>query len=133
MKISKRSIASSDSIENSKSAILSADAFDDDSVEDFDADPALVEDDNSIVDSIDELSDNIEDLQDQVDDIQEDRVDIEVDNNIADHYIAECSACHGIFISAVVESDQQVDKIYGICPLCDSESEQYLRWVIKSV
>lgn len=58
---------------------------------------------------------------------------IENDNNIAGHYIAECDRCHGIFISALMESDQEVEFISGICPLCEKESDQYIKWVIKSV
>lgn len=87
--------------------------------------------DDNVEDTIDEVADNIEDLQDTVDEIQEDDVDIEVENNIEDHYIAECDKCHGIFISAVIESDQVIDHISGVCPLCQKESEQYLYWVIK--
>lgn len=59
--------------------------------------------------------------------------DIEADNNIAGHYIAECSRCHGVFISALIESDQQVEYLSGICPLCEKESDQYIKWVIKPV
>ncbi len=59
--------------------------------------------------------------------------DIETDNNIEGHYIAECDRCHGIFISALVESDQQVEYISGICPLCEKESDQYIKWIIKPV
>ena len=70
-------------------------------------------------------------MQDSIDNMDEDDVDIEVDNNISNHYIAECERCHGVFISAVVESDQEISKISGICPLCDHETEQYLKWIIK--
>lgn len=90
-------------------------------------------DEDELDDTLDDMADNIEDMQDALDEIDEDDPDIEVDNNIADHYIAECDRCHGVFISAVIESDQQVDKISGICPLCDKESDQYLKWVVKSV
>lgn len=76
---------------------------------------------------------DIVDDVDNIDDIEEDNVDIETDNNIANHYIAECDNCHGVFISAVPESDQQVEKISGICPLCDKDSDQYLKWIIRSV
>lgn len=58
---------------------------------------------------------------------------IETDNNIAGHYIVECDRCHGVFISALVESDQVVDHISGICPLCEKESDQYIKWVVKPV
>lgn len=89
--------------------------------------------DDTIIDSIDNLSDSIEDLQNQVDDMQEDPINIEIDNNIDNHYIAECDHCHGIFISAVIYSGQDVNKISGICPLCDTESDQYLKWIIRDV
>lgn len=59
--------------------------------------------------------------------------DIQTDNNIENHYIVECDRCHGIFISALVESDQVVDHITGICPLCEKESDQYIKWVVKPV
>lgn len=98
---------------------------------------AADEDDEMIADSfedtLDDIADSVEDIQDQVDDIQEDDIHIELDNNIEDHYIAECERCQGIFISAVIESDQEIEKISGICPLCEKETDQYLRWVIKSV
>lgn len=90
-------------------------------------------DEYDVVDTIDDLSDSIEDMQDAIDDVEEDDVDIELDNNIANHFIAECDSCHGVFISALAESDQEVEKITGICPLCDKETDQYLKWVIKSV
>ena len=86
-----------------------------------------------IGDTIDDISDNIDDIQDTIDDIEEDDVDIEIDNNIVNHYIAECDKCHGIFISALVESDQEVEKISGTCPLCDKETDQYLKCIIKDV
>lgn len=86
---------------------------------------------DDIADAVDDLADTAEDLQDSVTDIEEDDDSIEVDNNIANHYIAECDRCHGIFISAVVVSDQEVESVSGICPLCGKESEQLLKWVIK--
>lgn len=89
--------------------------------------------DDTINDNIDQLSDTIDDLQDAVEDIDESDVDIELDNNIDGHYVAECDNCHGVFISAMLESDQHVEKISGTCPLCNKETDQYLKWVIKSV
>ena len=65
--------------------------------------------------------------------VEEDDVDIEMDNNIANHYIAECDSCHGIFVSALIQSDQEVESITGICPLCDKDTTQYLYWIIKNV
>ena len=90
-------------------------------------------DEDSFSDSLDDLSDQVEDIQDKVDDIPEDDVNIDTDNNISNHYIAECDTCHGIFISAMIESDQKVDKISGVCPLCEKETDQYLRWIVKDV
>lgn len=88
---------------------------------------------DGIMDAIDDVADNVEDLQDTIDDVEEDDVEIAINNNIADHYIAECDMCHGIFISAVVESDQLIDHVSGTCPLCGKDSDQYLKWVIRSV
>ncbi len=102
--------------------------------EEEDSDDPLFEiSDDSIEDNIDELSDQVEDLQDSIDEIRVEDPNIDIDNNINNHFIAECETCHGIFISAVVESDQPIESITGICPLCDRETTQYLRWVVKSV
>ena len=98
--------------------------------------PGVIDENDSneaISDNIEDLSDSVEDLQDQVEDVQEDEISIEMDNNITDHYIAECDRCHGIFISAVIKSDQKIDKVTGVCPICDKESDQFLKWYIKSV
>lgn len=105
-------------------AILAAEDEDDVFIDNTDGD--------GLSDQLDDISDRVEDIQDQVDEIDEDTVDIETDNNIENHYIAECDKCHGIFISAVLESDQEVEKVSGICPLCESESDQYLKWVVKA-
>lgn len=86
---------------------------------------------DDIRETIDDLADSVSDVQDTVEEVSEDDVDIEVDNNIAGHFIAECDRCHGIFISAMVETDQEVKSVTGICPLCDKESEQMLKWVIN--
>lgn len=59
--------------------------------------------------------------------------DIATDNNIENHYIVECDRCHGIFISALLESDQVVEHVTGVCPLCEKESDQFIKWVIKPV
>ena len=87
--------------------------------------------DDMFSDTVDDLSDTVDDIQDTLDDIDEDDVDIELNNNIAEHFIAECDSCHGVFISAMVNSDQDVTSINGVCPLCDKETEQLLKWVIK--
>ena len=65
--------------------------------------------------------------------MKEDDSNIETDNNIANHYIAECDKCGGIFISSISLSDQPITSISGICPLCEEETEQFLKWVIKPV
>lgn len=83
-------------------------------------------------DALDDVQDQVEDIQDQVDEVDEDEIDIEVNNNIEDHYVAECDRCHQVFISAVVESDQDVESISGVCPLCGKESEQFLKWIIRA-
>ena len=86
--------------------------------------------DSGLSNQLDNMQDQIEDIQDSVDDIAEDSVNIDLENNIAGHYIAECERCKGIFISAVVESDQKIESVSGICPLCDEETTQWLRWKI---
>lgn len=62
---------------------------------------------------------------------QQDGSTIDIDNNIVNHLIAECQNCHGIFISAMVASDQMVESINGVCPLCNKDTEQFLQWIIK--
>ena len=64
-------------------------------------------------------------------DLQQDSSTIEVENNITNHLIAECQNCHGIFISAMIASDQLIDSINGVCPLCNKDTEQSLLWIIK--
>lgn len=92
------------------------------------------EGEDSLADSIDSISDKVDDMQDTIDDAEvEDDIDIDIENNIDNHYIAECERCHGIFISSVVESDQQLEKIHGTCPLCDRDTDQYLKWTVKKV
>ncbi len=121
-----------------KKAIMAADAFDD---MDFGAFGGEDEDpmggggmpDDSIDDKLDEMADDIDDIQDDIDEIQEDDTDIDKDNNISNHFIAECEKCHGVFISAITESDQIIDKISGICPLCEEETDQYLKWIIRDI
>lgn len=87
--------------------------------------------DDELMGQLDTIQDQVEDIQDQVDDIEQDDVDIDIDNNIVNHLIAECDSCKGIFISAMIASDQEVDSINGICPLCQKETSQTLRWIIK--
>lgn len=71
------------------------------------------------------------DIEYDEDDIQKDSVEIDIDNNIAGHYIAQCDSCKNVFISAVTLSDQVVDSIHGMCPICNEESDQLLKWVIQ--
>ena len=111
-----------------KRRVVAADEdFDD--VDEFDMDDS--DDADGLMDAVDDVADQVEDIQDTVEDEAEDAVSIEVNNNISDHYIAECDKCHGVFISAVIESEQQIDHVSGICPLCNKESDQYLKWIIK--
>lgn len=91
------------------------------------------EDEDAISDTIDDVQDTLEDVQDTLEDVNEDDPNIETENNIDGHYIAECEKCHGIFISAIVESDQEMTSIHGTCPLCDKETEQYLKWIVRKV
>lgn len=91
--------------------------------------------DDSFSDQLDDVADTVEDIQDTVsdDDHQEDSINIDVENNISGHYIAECSKCKNIFLSATVLSDQEVECVTGICPVCREESDQYLKWVAMPV
>ena len=84
-------------------------------------------------DTIDTIADAVEDLQDSVDEVKQDDESIEVENNIEDHYIAECDRCLGVFISAVKESTESVEYVHGTCPLCQEETDQRLKWVIRLV
>lgn len=56
---------------------------------------------------------------------------IDIDNNIINHLIAECQNCHGIFISAMIGSDQDVEGITGVCPLCNKDTDQTFIGIIK--
>lgn len=87
--------------------------------------------DVEITEDIDDVADQITDIQDNLEDVDEDEIDIDIENNITNHYVAECDSCHGIFISAMIESDQAVSKISGVCPLCGKETDQYLNWIIR--
>ena len=60
-------------------------------------------------------------------------VAIEVDNNIDNHYVAECEVCKKPIITAVIKSDSVVQSIQGICPVCNNESTLYLRWLLSPV
>lgn len=117
MKITKKSITA---------ATKYVKAADEDFEEDF-------EEADGVIDALDDVADSVEDIQSDIEDIDDDSVDIALNNNIADHYIAECDKCQGVFISAVIESDQDIDHVSGICPLCGKESDQYLKWVIRDI
>lgn len=88
---------------------------------------------DSTDETIDDIATAVEDLQDSVDEVVQDDESIEVDNNIEDHYVAECDRCKGIFISAVKESDSPMEYVHGVCPLCQEETDQHLKWVIRAV
>lgn len=121
--------------------ITAADDFDsDDFDDDFDEIPHepveddTVADDDSITDTLNNMSEQLDDLQDDITDpSNEDDINIDINNNIDNHYIAECEKCHGIFISSLIASDQRIESIHGVCPLCDKESDQYLKWIVEAV
>ncbi len=122
---------------SNKQSITAADDDDFDSMVDDsediaepDDDEPEVSDEDSIQDTLEDMSNTLEDMQDNIDDVDPDLVDIDLNNNIEDHYIAECSVCHGVFISAVVKSDAEIDNIHGTCPLCNREADQLLKWLI---
>ncbi len=98
---------------------------------DEDFDDFEMDETDGMMDAVDDVADAVEDVQDSMEDVREDDVAIEMNNNISNHYIAECDKCYGVFISAVIESDQEIDHVSGICPLCNKESDQYLKWIIK--
>lgn len=99
--------------------------------EDFGTEDTYMSDDEALGDQIDDMQDAVEDIQDAVEDIQEEGTSIDIDNNIVNHLIAECENCKGVFISAMIASDQEVDSINGICPLCNKDTVQKLKWIIK--
>lgn len=121
--------------------VTAADDFDsddfDDDFEEIPHEPAeddTIADDDSITDTLNDMSEQLDDLQDDITDpSNEDDINIDINNNIDNHYIAECEKCHGIFISSLIASDQRVESIHGVCPLCDKESDQYLKWIVEAV
>lgn len=123
----KHAIEAADDLDDSEFDDMSFDEPEADSAEDADEKPAA----DSATDSLNDMADTLDEINDSLEDFKEDNVDIDVDNNITDHYIAECEKCHGIFITAVTESDQHIERISGTCPLCDEDCDQYLKWVIK--
>ena len=114
-------------------AAVDDDEFDDMSFDEPESETQDEKDEDSAADSLDSMADTSDEISDSLEDFQEDNADIDVNNNISDHYIAECEKCHGVFITAVTVSDQKIDRISGTCPLCDQDCDQYLKWVIKDV
>lgn len=114
-----------------------SDDFDDDDFDEIPHEPVeddTVADDDSITDTLNDMSEQLDDLQDDITDPSaEDDINIDINNNIDNHYIAECEKCHGIFISSLIASDQRVESVHGVCPLCDKESDQYLKWIVEAV
>lgn len=129
MKISKRYIKSAS---NTSGIIPKVGITSDTDIDELE-DVGLLEDFDGISDDLEELSDSVDDLQDSIDDVNPDPINIEMYNNIADHYIAECDLCQGVFITSLMESDAHIDSIHGICPICNQESEQFIKWIVKSV
>ena len=80
-------------------------------------------------DAVDDFEDKQE--EDLGEDGEQDGSTIDIENNITNHLIAECENCHGIFISAMIASDQSVESINGVCPLCNKDTEQTLKWIVK--
>ena len=117
---------------NKKKKITAADDFD---IFDRENDMGgMMDDMPSDDEESEETEEDVDEFEDEdIDDVTEDDVNIVTDNNIEDHYIAECEKCKGIFISAVVQTDQEIDNIEGTCPLCGKKSVQWLRWVIKEI
>lgn len=111
----------------------SDDGFDDMDFGDETVKEVSDDEEKDLDDSLDNISDKLDEINDSLDQYKQDDPNIDVDNNIGDHYIAECEHCHGIFITAVTESDHQIEKVTGKCPLCDTDCDQYLKWVIKDV
>lgn len=121
----------SKSTDGRKTRIVAADEeqFDD---MDLDEEVDAAKDDVDALTTLDELSDNLSELKDSLKEFEEDEVDIEMLNNITDHYIAECERCHNVFITAIEESSEEINDISGVCPVCDEESVQKLKWIIRN-
>ena len=112
MKISKRYIKSAS---NTSGIIPKVGITSDTDIDELE-DVGLLEDFDGISDDLEELSDSVDDLQDSIDDVNPDPINIEMYNNIADHYIAECDLCQGVFITSLMESDAH-----------------FIKWIVKSV
>lgn len=110
--------------------IMAADEFDDFG---FDEPAGPGPEEDALNDRLDDIGDDLDAMQDDLDEIEEEDTNIEIDNNIENHYIAECSKCKGVFISAMTLSTEPVTSITGQCPLCNDETEQELKWIVKSI
>ena len=103
--------------------------------EDVQEDPFELDDTDSMQDTVEDMSDTLDDIQDAIEDTDTAPSDtiLDMENNISDHYVAECERCHEVFISAVVESDTPVDSVEGECPCCHEHTTQHLRWIIRDI
>lgn len=80
----------------------------------------------------DEVEDILDDEQEDFeDDIAQDSPAIETENNLANHFIAECDVCKGIYISPVVNSSTNPTSVEGTCPICGKDTTQTFRWIIS--
>lgn len=93
-----------------------------------------LEDASNVSDAVDKASDAVEDMEEAVSNLSDTPEDtiLNIENNIENHYIAECKRCHEVFISAVVESESDVDAVNGECPCCHEETEQELKWIVRN-
>lgn len=112
---------------------IKADENDDVEMDDFDDAEFDDPEEDNLSDNVQDLADNVEDLQGELEGMEDDDPNIQIENNIDGKYIAECDRCGEIFISAISESDATMESIHGVCPICDHESDQYLKWVIRKV
>lgn len=103
--------------------------------EEMSENPFELDDVDSMQDTVEDMSDTLDDIQDAIEDTDTAPSDtvLDMENNISDHYVAECERCHEVFISAVVESETPVDSVEGECPCCHEHTTQYLKWIIRDV
>lgn len=95
----------------------------------------MMEDPDAMKDAVEDMSDTLDDVQDALENVDEGPQDaiLDMENNISDHYIAECDRCHEVFISAVVESETPMDSVEGECPCCHEHTTQRLKWIVRNV
>jgi len=115
---------------NQEERIVAAD--EDDEGFDYDDEGDYV-DEKLVEDTVDDLEESVEEFTDLMTDFEEDDIDIEIEANISNRYIAQCDGCQDVFISALEETDQIVDKISGVCPMCEKSTDQYLKWIVREV